>query len=178
MIEILKDLDVLKTRNWMLSDIQMAGVAFGSDVIDFPRERVTEVTLAPIIKKSSWDRDTGSKYYDCSGDELSQDQVIEDAIQNKGILHFVEGISFKIEEKKVLGFAIYGGILRYFDSLKTYENCLKAFGRPDRMDRKEAYGDLMGYNNYYTKHEMLVSWDSWDERISLLNLGNYHTKRV
>ncbi len=174
MIEILDNLDVLKMQSWKLSDLQMAGVAYGSEAFDFPLERVSQVTLAPIVKSSSWYRDIGARYYDEIGKELALDQVIENVIQTKGVLHFEGGISFKIENGKVSGFAIYGNLLRHFDSLKTYENCLNAFGRPDKIDRKEAYGDLMGFELYFTNKEMLVSWDSMDDRVSLINLGKFN----
>ncbi|MFB7784035.1 hypothetical protein ACFC1D_15175 [Streptomyces vinaceus] len=47
------------------------------------------------------------------------------------------------------------------------------FGTPDRALEDEAYGDLMGYDNYYRGAQKHVRWDAWDDRISLINLGAF-----
>lgn len=63
--------------------------------------------------------------------------------------------------------------LDHFKFIRSYKQCLQHFGQPDRVRTDEAYGDLMGYDNYYYGSRKLVKWDSYRNRVSLINLGTY-----
>ncbi|MFD7554498.1 hypothetical protein ACFV9E_08145 [Streptomyces sp. NPDC059835] len=57
--------------------------------------------------------------------------------------------------------------------LKSYEEFLAVFGRPDRMRENETYGDLMSYETYYWGAQKHVRWDVWEDRVSFINLGDF-----
>ncbi|MEU7613709.1 hypothetical protein [Micromonospora sp. NPDC049204] len=92
------------------------------------------------------------------------------------MLHIAGNMSYKIAGGTVVGFAFYAaerGPLAHFSSLRSYEEFLNEFGTPDRVENHEAYGDLLGYHNYYWGSKKQAYWDSWDERLSSVNLGDY-----
>jgi hypothetical protein len=173
MIEILSDLDILTRPVLDLSVLQLDGVPFGSDTRSFPRGKITDVTFSPIVHRYRAGTGVETEYFDAFGRALSLDEVIDSVINSNGMLHFKDKISFKIVDGRVRGFAIFGDQLRHFDYIKSYDDCLAAFGPPSRTQMNEAYGDLMGYDIYYFGSKKHVGWDSFDNRVSLINLGDY-----
>lgn len=173
LVEILSDVDVLKSRSLDLETLQMDGVPFGSNTEFFPRHKIVEVTFSPIVHRSRSGTGIESEYFNRDGSCIPLDQVIDSVIGANGIVHFKDKVSYKIASGKLVGFAIYGDHLRRFDHLKTYDDLLRAFGQPDCATTNTAYGDLMGYSNYYYDSRKHVEWDSFDNRISLINLGDY-----
>lgn len=173
LVEILSDLDVLKARSLDLETLQMDGVPFGSSTERFPRHKVVEVSLSPIVHRSRGGTGIKTEYFDRDGRCIPLDHVIDSIIGADGMVHFKNKVGYKITAGKVVGFAIYGDHLRRFDDLKTYDDFLRVFGQPDRATTDTAYGDLMGYSNYYYDSRKHVEWDSFDNRVSLINLGAY-----
>jgi hypothetical protein len=173
MIEILSDLEILTKPVLDLDTLQLDGVPFGSDTRSFPRGKITDVTFSPIVRRYQAGTGVETGYFDEHGRALSLDEVIDSVINTGGMIHFGNKISFKIIDGKIRGFALYGDHLRHFDYIKSYEDCLAAFGPPSRTQANEAYGDLMGYDIYYYGSQKHVGWDSVDNCVSLINLGDY-----
>jgi hypothetical protein len=172
-IEILDHLDVLTEPVLDLITLSLDGVEFGSSVDSFPRQKITGLTFAKIVHSSRSGTNIEPEYRDADDRLLALDEVIDSIFRDDGIAHFSSKISFKIAAGKIVGFAIYGKQLGHFSDLNSHDECLRRFGRPDRVQKNEAYGDLMGFDNYYFASRKLVSWDSWDNRVSLINLGSY-----
>ncbi|MGW3892721.1 hypothetical protein ACWD69_28945 [Micromonospora chokoriensis] len=177
MIEILDSLDVLAQPVPDLRTLTLAGIRYGSNAADsIDRERIEQVTLSPIVRRQKSSDGAEPEYYGADGQRLTLDEVVDSVIGAAGMLHFAGNISYKIEGGTVVGFALYGaehGPLAHFGSLRSYEEFLNAFGAPDSVERHAAYGDLLGYHNYYWGSKKQAYWDSWDERLSSVNLGDY-----
>jgi len=171
LIELLENMDVLKSSSLRLDDLALAGVPYGCAEVEFPTNQVTQVTLAPIIKSSSWTSSEGAKYKDDDGRELALGDVIRNAFSEGGILHFASKVSFRISEGRVTGFAIFGSQLEAFRSIRSQEQLVREFGKPDLVQPNEAYGDLMGYFNFYDTPKRWVSWDDWQKRIAGVSVG-------
>jgi hypothetical protein len=60
-----------------------------------------------------------------------------------------------------------------FGKFHSAEDVIAMFGTPDRSRENHAYGDLMGHDFYYAGSRKQVSWNAFDHRISLINLGDY-----
>lgn len=172
-IEILDQLDVLAEPVLELSTLSLDGVQFGSSVNSFPRKKITELTFAKIVHSSRSGTDIEPEYRDADGRLLALDEVIDSVFRDDGIAHFSSKISFKIAAEQIVGFAIYGKQLGHFSDIKSHDECLQRFGRPDRLQKKESHGDLMGFDYYYFASRKLVSWDSWGRRVTLINLGSF-----
>jgi hypothetical protein len=172
-IEILSNLEILRTPILDLETLQLDGVAFGADTRAFPRHKIAEVSFSPLVHGSRSGTNIEAEYFDADGKRLSKEVVIDSVINANGMFHFKDKFGFKIADGKVVGFSLYGDQLRHFDYLKSQEDLLRAFGKPDRTRTNEAYGDLMGYDNFYYGSRKCVSWSSFDEHISLINLGDY-----
>ncbi|MEU4554063.1 hypothetical protein [Micromonospora violae] len=177
MIEILDSLDVLAQPVPDLRMLTLAGIRYGSNAADsVDRERIEQVTLSPIVHRQKSCAGAEREYYGADGQRLTLDEVVDSVIDAEGMLHFAGNISYKIAGGTVVGFALYGaerGPLAYFGSLRSYEDFLTAFGTPDNVERNEVYGDLLGYRTYYWGSKKQAYWDSWDERLSSVNLGDY-----
>lgn len=171
LIEVLEHMEVLKSTSLRLEELMLDGVPYGCVARDFPTARVTEVTLAPIVKSSSWSSTAATKYWGEDGGELTLADVIDNALAHGGILHFSTKVSFRIRDRRVVGFAIYGSQLDAFRSIQSQEQLVREFGQPDHIERNEAHGDLMRYLNIWTTPPRKVVWDEWDKRISVINLG-------
>ncbi|MFG1870774.1 hypothetical protein [Micromonospora arborensis] len=177
MIEILDSLDVLAQPVLDLRALALAGIRYGSNAADaIDRKRIEQVTLSPIVRRQESGDGTKPVYYGEDGQRLSLDEVVDSVVGAEGMLHIAGNISYKVAAGTVVGFALYGaerGPLAYFGSLRSYEEFLTAFGTPDSVERNEVYGDLLGYHNYYWASKKQAYWDSWDERLSSVNLGDY-----
>ncbi|MEU4772637.1 hypothetical protein [Micromonospora sp. NPDC023644] len=177
MIEILDSLDVLAQPFLDLRTLTLAGIRYGSNAAkSIDRERIEQVTLCPIVYRQKSGAGTEPEYYDAGGRRITLDEVVDSVIDAGGMLHVAGNISYKIAGGTVVGFALYGaerGFLAHFDSLRSYEEFLTAFGTPDSVERHEVYGDLLGYRNYYWGSKKQAYWDSFDERLSSVNLGDY-----
>jgi hypothetical protein len=74
----------------------------------------------------------------------------------------------------VVGFTLYGEThLDHFRDIGTYEDFLVRFGTPDRIEKREAFGDLLGYRNYYYRSRKQVYWDNKAGRLAQISLGAY-----
>jgi len=173
MLEILDRLVALQRTDLNLAHIALAGIPLGTRAVSIPRDRIREVTLSPLVASARSGTDIEPEYCDEEGRRLSLDSVIDSVVDKNGIVHFREKISFKIADGIVVGFALYSNHLRAFDHLSTYPAFCDAFGRPDRVVRNEAYGDLMGFHHYYYRCRKMVSWDAWSSRVSHLNIGSF-----
>lgn len=145
---------------------------------DFPKYRVTEIALAPVVKSLSSSSTAGTTYRGEDGGELTLAEVIENALAYGGILHFGTKVSFSINGGRVVGFALYGPQLHAFRYIQSREQLVREFGQPDHVERNEAYGDLMGYSNTWSTPPRMVHWDDWGKRISLINLGPWEVATV
>jgi len=172
-IEILEQLEVLTDPALDLATLSLDGVRFGSSVADFPRDRIAVLTFARIVHSYSSGTGVEPEYRDVDGHLLTRDEVIDSVFADDGMAHFKSKISFKVASGKIVGFAISGEQLQYFSEIQNYDQCLRKFGKPNRAERRESCGELMGYDNYYYESRKMVSWDSWDNRISMINLGSY-----
>ncbi|RAO22787.1 hypothetical protein MED15_01637 [Micromonospora noduli] len=176
-IEILDNLDVLAQPFLDLRTLTLAGVHYGSNAADsIDRERIEQVTLSPIVHTQKSGDGITPEYYDAGGQRITLDEVVGSVIDAGGMLHIAGNISYKIAGGTVVGFALYGaerGPLAYFSSLRSHEEFLTEFGTPDSVERNEAYGELLGLHNYYWGSKKQAYWDSWDERLSSVNLGDY-----
>ena len=159
MIEILDQLDILARPELDLSTLSLAGVHFGARAADaIPRDRVTQVTPANAIP-----------YYGAVGQRPDGDAEIVD-----GTVHFAGQLSFKVAGGLVVGFTLYGEAqLDHFREIATYEDFLVRFGTPDRIEKREAFGDLLGYRNYYDRSRKQVYWDHKAGRLAQISLGAY-----
>jgi hypothetical protein len=173
MREILENLDILREPKLNLQDLSLDGVLFGSGASNFPREKVVDVTLSPIVANYRGGTNLTPQFFDVAGDPLALEAVIESVIRGDGILHFAGKVSFKIAGGTVVGFALYGDPLSYFDKLGTYPHFCTAFGPADRIVVNEAHNDLLGYDHFYYGARKRVVWDEFSSRVSLINLGQY-----
>jgi len=172
MIEILDNFWILKKGALDLSELSLSGVKFGSDISDFPMNKVSEITLAPIVKGSSWSVSEGSRYYDEDDNELSKEAVIDNVVEEGGVLHFEEKISFFIRNGKVCEFSIYGAHKNHFDYIKSFEHFENEFGVPDSKTTSVAYGDIMDHKCFYKASRKLVVWNVGRKDISAILLGH------
>ncbi|USA52308.1 hypothetical protein NDN13_12555 [Acinetobacter sp. C32I] len=159
MIEILENFEILKSSSLELDNLSLAGVKYGSDVNEFPFEKITDITLAPIVKGSSWSKAEGSRYYDENENELSKAEVINNVVQEGGVFHFYEKISFVVKNGKIREFSIYGAHKDYYSYIKNFEQFEEEFGKPEKMEITQAYGDMMNYKCFYNNGKNLVVWD-------------------
>ncbi|GGM41198.1 hypothetical protein ACFFX1_12885 [Dactylosporangium sucinum] len=177
MIEILDNLGILARPDLDLSTLSLAGARYGSNAAtSIDRARIKEVTFSPIVRRGRSSTGIESEYYAADGRRIPLDEVIDSVITADGMLHLHGHVSYKIAAGIVVGFALYGadrGHLTYFRHLRSYDDFLAAFGRPDRVERNEAFGDLLGYDNSYWASKKQANWDSWDERLSSVSLGSY-----
>ncbi|MFJ9870260.1 hypothetical protein [Streptomyces sp. NPDC101165] len=172
MIEILDNLDMLSRPRLDLATVEMGGIALGTPAASVPRRSITEAQSS-VVARYRGGTDIDSEYYDRDGRRLTLDEVIDHIAQSGGFLYCADKLTYKVRAGTVVGFAIYGRHLSHFAHLTSYEDFLATFGRPDRAHADEAYGDLMGYNNYYWGAQKQVRWDAWDSRVSLINLGDF-----
>ncbi|GGS39902.1 hypothetical protein Snoj_00320 [Streptomyces nojiriensis] len=170
MIEILDNLDVLSRPHLDLTTVEMGGTALGAPATSIPR-RIIVQAQSSVVARYRGGTNIDSEYYDADGRRLTLDEVVDHAAQSDGFLYCADKLTYKIRAGAVVGFAIYGPQLSHFAHLTSYEDLLAVFGTPDRAHEDEAYGDLMGYDNYYWGAQKRVRWDAWDDRISLINLG-------
>ncbi|WP_406513641.1 hypothetical protein OG851_37760 [Streptomyces sp. NBC_00161] len=172
MIEILDDLDMLSRPHLDLASVEMGGTALGAPATSVPRRSIIQAQSS-IVARYRGGTDMDSEYHDADGRRLSLDEVVDHAARSDGFLYCADELTYKVRAGTVVGFAIYGPHLSHFAHLTSYEELLAAFGRPDRAHEDEAYGDLMGYVNYYWEAQKSVRWDAWDHRVSLINLGDF-----
>jgi hypothetical protein len=176
-IEILDNLDVLYQPRLDLAAIGMGGIAMGAPATSVPRDMVTEAQSA-IVARYRGGTTIESEYYDADERRLTLDEVIDHTARSDGFLYCADKLTYKVRTGVVVGFALYGPHLSHFAHLTSYDDVLAAFGKPDRAERNEAYGDLMGYVNYYSGARKCVKWDAWDHRVSLINLGDFEDNAV
>ncbi len=172
MIEILDQLDMLARPDLQLSWLCCAGVPYGAIAAEVIQpDRITELSY-PLMYRTV-DSPTGC--YDSDGRWVSRDELISNALGERAMVHFAGGTSYLVKSGRVAGFALYGrnSHLEHFNFLRNYREFLDYFGPPDLAQEQVAYGDLMGYDNYYRTCLKHVAWDSWSERVSLINLGEY-----
>jgi hypothetical protein len=173
MIEILADLEVLKRPQLELPELSLEGVAFRARGRAIPRDRIVEVTFSPIVFRSSSGTNIRAQYFDESGAEILLDRVIDSVIDADGMVHFANKLSFKLAAGTIVGFSLYGTRFEAFGKVEAPDAVTTMFGRPDQSRENISYGDLMGWDFYYAGSRKLVSWDAFEQRISLINLGDY-----
>jgi hypothetical protein len=174
MRDLFENSQLLRSSELRLEELSLCGVPYGCLARDFPVKKVSEVTLAPIVASSSWSTELGARYLDAGGRTLPLSEVIANAIEFSGVLHFPEGVSFGFETGRVQSFALYGASLNLFRHITSYTQFVKEFGTPDVAAPKEAFGDLMGYENYYKKCRKFVEWDEMGKKLSVINFGVGH----
>ncbi|MEU6234767.1 hypothetical protein [Kitasatospora sp. NPDC047058] len=172
MIEILDNLDVLSRPHLDLTTVAMNGIALGAPAAGVPRRSIVEAQSS-VVARYRGGTDIDSEYYDADGRQLTLDEVVNHAARSDGFLYCADKLTYKVQAGTVVGFAIYGPHLSHFAHLTSYEELLAAFGSPDQAREDEAYGDLMGYDNYYWGSQKHVRWDAWGHRVSLINLGAF-----
>lgn len=174
MIEILDNPDVLTRPHLDLATVEMGGISLGSAAADVPRHDIVEALSSVVARYRGGTGDEG-EYRDHDGRRLTFDEVLDHTVRADGFLHRADKVSYKIHAGTVVGFALYGEDhhLSHFAALTSYETFLAAFGTPDRVREDEAYGDLMGYDLYYWGARKHVRWDAWDNRVCLINLGDF-----
>ncbi|MEW2129838.1 hypothetical protein [Streptomyces sp. NPDC005435] len=172
MIEILENLDLLSRPNLDLAGVEVNGIALGAPATAVPRQHIVE-GLSSVVARYRGGTDLESEYYDAEGRRLTLDEVIDDVVRSDGFLYGTDEINYKVRAGAVVGFAIGGPHLSHFAHLTSYEEFLTVFGRPDRMRENEAYGDLMSYETYYWGARKHVTWDTWEHRVSFINLGDF-----
>lgn len=171
MLDLHKHPDILKSPDLDMKQVTLCGVRYGCPASEFPAERVCQVTLAPIVASMSRSREGVAIYRDAQGGHLSHSAMVENALQCGGILHFIENVSFRFEAGQVAGFAIYGAALDHFRYIQSYARFVEEFGAPDVVSPQEAYGELMGYEHYYSRSNKFVGWDEMGLRISGISFG-------
>jgi hypothetical protein len=172
-IEILDNLRVLEKPALELAELSLDHVAFGARGHAIPRDRIVEVSGSPLVASSTASTGTLTTYFDAAGAEIPLDRVLDSVIDAQGMVHFANKISFKLAGGVVVGFALYGPQLDVFGKLETPDAVVAIFGSPDRRRENVSYGDLMGHDFYYAGSQKQVSWDAWNLRVSLVNLGDY-----
>ncbi|HEX6360764.1 hypothetical protein [Actinophytocola sp.] len=177
MIEILDNLRLLTRPHLDPRTLSLAGVPFGAKASDnIDRHKITEV-ISPIVHRTANRRGAEPEFYDREGRRLTFGDLIDDVFDGEGMVHFADRTSYKIVNGRVVGFALYGaekGYLSQFGFLKSYNDFLELFGRPDLVEEHTDLGELMGYRNYYWYSSKQAYWDSWDEQLTLVNLGAYN----
>ncbi|KFU76418.1 hypothetical protein SAMN04489729_8335 [Amycolatopsis lurida] len=180
MIEILDDLDVLTRPDVDPRELSLAGACYGSKAADtVARDSVIEVTLSPIVHRSIGGSGRATEYYGADGELLSREEVVENAVETEGIVHFSGKFSYRIVGGTVSGFAFYGGergLLAHFGHLRSRDEFLDLFGTPDLVEESVDCGELMGYRHRYRTAGKQVFWDSWDDRVSWLNIGDFDSR--
>lgn len=174
MIELARTPDALRRPALELAQLQLHGVAFGSPTGSFPRGRVIEVTLCPIVYSLLFDKqnDKPKLYLDQNGDPIAFAKVVDSVLDlGDGLLHFAEHVSFGIEQGRVMRFSLYGNALRPFSDIASVEQLVVAFGSPDKLVRTEANGDVICFDAYYEGARKWVRWDDWRRRLAFIALG-------
>ena len=170
-IDLLENMPLLKSPNLRLEELALRGIPYGCAASDFPVSLVSQVTLAPIVKRSAWSTESGATYQDEHGNQLSLSEVIANALQFGGTLHLPGGVSFGFEGGRVTSLGIYGEGLEFFRYIKNYQQFAGEFGKPDSVSSEDAHGDLMGYKHYYAKCKKVVIWDEFKRRLVVINFG-------
>lgn len=180
MIEILDDLDVLTRRDAGSRGLSLAGARCGSKAVDtVARDSVIEVTLSPIVHRVIAGSGRETEYFGANGEPLSREEVVESVLETEGIVHFSGKFSHRIVGGTVVGFAMYGGergLLAHFGYLRSRDEFLDVFGTPDLVEESFDCGELMGYRHHYRAAEKLIFWDSWDEHVGWLNVGDFGSR--
>lgn len=172
MPEILENFEILMRRNIDLDTLSLGGVAYGSDVSEFPFERISEITLAKIVESTSYSDIAGYSYYDENDQELEKSEVIDSVIEDGGVFHFSEKIGFFINEGKVNGFSIYGGHEGFFRHLSNFEIFIQEFGNPDELKTTMAYGNGFTKKCLYRGCKKLIVWNVASQEIVCFVLGD------
>jgi hypothetical protein len=176
MIEILDNLRLLSRPHLDPRTLSLAGVPYGakaSDAID--RHKIIEVG-SPIVQRMVTPSGAAPEFYDREGRRLSFAELIDNVFEGDGSLHFADRTSYKVAGGRVVGFALYGaegGYLSEFSFLGSYGDFLELFGPPDLVEENIDFGELMGYRNFYWYSSKQAYWDSWDEQLTLVNLGAF-----
>ena len=94
MSELFANEVLLRSSTLRVEELSLLGVPYGCEAKNFPAERVCQVTLAPIVQSTSWSQENGASYQDANSQTLHLSDVITNAMQEHGVLHFPEGVSF------------------------------------------------------------------------------------
>jgi hypothetical protein len=171
--ELLTHLDLLTQRNLDPTGLRVDGVAFGSAAGDVPRHRVANVD-SPIVARSFSGTGVEPRFWDTAGRRLSLDEVVDSLLTGDGVFHFDSKVSFVVRAGVVAGFTIYGSQLRHFDHLGSYDDFLRAFYRPDRVevgwDDLDNVPDAISTYWHYNGYCKVASWSVSDRRISDISL--------
>ena len=171
MIELLGTTQFLKDPKLRLEGVSVAGVALGGPAQDVLAKVAVQQARAQIVHSSSWTAQDGAEYFDESGARIPFQEGVGSALSYGGTLNSEGSLGFHIADGRVIGVAVYGHHLQCFGYIKDHDHLLREFGEPDRSVTVEAYGDLMGYEHFYTAAEKVVHWDSGRNRVSLILLG-------
>ncbi len=172
MIEILDDVRVLEPSRVEVADLSLSGVPFGSSARSFPRDRVVEVTISPIVVQLVLDRLTRTtQYVEQSGEPIPLDRAVASVLRAGGILHFAEHVSFRIQGGRVGAFCLYGRALSAFGGIQSEGQLFASFGRADRTLQLEVDGDLRGLDLYYAGSKKWIRWDAWSSRVAFIRIG-------
>lgn len=172
MPEILENFAILMRRDIDFNTLSLGGVAYGSDVREFPFERISEITLAKVVERASYSDDVGYRYYDENDKELKKSEVINSVIEDGGVFHFAEKVSFFVNNGRVNGFSIYGGHERFFRYLPNFEIFIQEFGNPDELKTSMAHGDEFMKKCLYRGCKKLVVWNTVSQEIVCFVLGD------
>ncbi|ESK54088.1 hypothetical protein [Acinetobacter tjernbergiae] len=100
------------------------------------------------MKGSSWSKAEGSRYYDENENELSKAELINNVVQEGGVFHFYEKISFVVKNGKIRDFSIYGAYKDYYSYIKTLSNLKKNLESQKRWKLRKHMATLWIINAF------------------------------
>jgi len=185
--ELLTTPTILAQPELELTQLTLAGVAFGAPAAQLPRARIVEAQRAPHVAsfraidlrtcgpdgdgEARGARREGLEYFATDGSSLALERVIDDVLREGGTLHLTDEAGLRVWGGRITRFSLYGRSLRAFAALRSEHDMLERFGPPDRLLLLEADGDLMAHDAYYARSRKWLRWDHRNRRLAVVTLG-------
>lgn len=156
MIEILKDISILKDRNLNICHFKLLGVTIGGNAKIIPIEKIDE--------KLTFQNNFSKK--------VKLEDIVENVINTSGLISIKNKLSFLIKNGKVVGFSIFNKDILEDIKVTSYKQFIVEFGEPDKIKEDVQYGELIGYYFYFFRQKILFYWSCTRGFISV-TIGNY-----
>jgi hypothetical protein len=173
-IEILDHLDILTDPALDLATVTLAGIPLGAPAEAIDRGAVRDVSMTNLTR--SYRGGPEPEHYDWDGNRIPMDVLINDVIENHGVLHLPGQLAFKVIAGRVVALAVHGGqpgdhLAHFKPTVRTYDEFVAVFGTPDQAEESWSVGELMGVWHRWGKWKSIY-WDSWDNELSTVSLGD------
>lgn len=171
-LELLDNLEYLKSRRLRLDDIVVSGVALGRPAAQALSARVLAARCASGgahdgWKPVTWLRPAGEE------DDSSWSVILRDILAGDGWLLLEDHVGLTIRAGEVRAIEIHRPALRHFCYIRSYVDLLHLFGLPDAVHtRCGDEGPVAHTLSYHRQHKRIV-WDCRANALVVAHLGDF-----